>query len=823
MANQPIHVKYHDGLQPLERLLSKVRRSGDFFTQGRIEVPMPKLEVEGVGVISFPVPETQVRQMIGQAERAPYGRGEKTILDTSVRKVWQLAPSKVHVSGKSWNTSFQGIVDQVAEGLGCKNGSVSAELYKLLVYDPSAFFAPHRDTEKTGGMFGTLVVSLPSAHRGGELVIRHAGREVTVDLSTAEASELAWAAFYADCEHEVRPITEGNRVCLVFNLVHRREGKVGSLSAPLYDAEVAAAAKCIVQAMDDPGAPPKIVWLLEHHYSPDGLSFAGLKNADAARVKVLSQAAAKAGYAAHLGIVHIAESGSAEPRYGGEHGYGRRSRWRSYDDEDVEEDASSGSFEVVEVCDAEQYVDQWVDVLDGRPDFGRIPLSEGELLPDGALDNEKPDEQRFTEATGNEGASFERAYHRAVLVLWPQQRFADVLLQAGVGTVLPYLEEQVDAATEASAEPAARKRAAKLATRVVDVWENTPPYRYRLSEKAPSRTQMLELLGRLGEGALLSRFAASIVTQQYDGTENRPLAVCVGLLQPEQAGQIFSEMVRANVRWMLGPCVDLLARLLREQARKPLAAWSKAFENIAAAIVEGLNEVGKAQHAAREDWMRAQRAKPVTAQCLADLLDALSALEAGALREQAAASLIARVPVFDPASLIVPALVLLNERHGRGIERDAVSLQLWQHAAEFLLARSEHPPEAPTDWHQDVKLSCKCEDCLALQAFARDAAARVGRFRVRQDRRQHLHRTIGQHNLDMTHVTERKGSPQTLVCTKTRRTYQRRCKQYEADIRTFGELAATLEHASGDRQKLAARIAEAQRRATEWSPTGDWK
>src|SRR5262249_51689742 len=151
-------------------------------------------------------------------------------------------------------------------------------------------------------------------------------------------------AFYADCEHEVRPITEGNRVCLIYNLVQRREGKSrgSSLTAPLYDAEVAAAAKCIIGAMEGPDAPTKIVWLLEHQYSPDGLSFAALKNADAARVKVLVQAAAQAGCAAHLGIVHIEEYGPAEPRYHGGYSSRRGSRWHSYEDEEeIEEDASS--------------------------------------------------------------------------------------------------------------------------------------------------------------------------------------------------------------------------------------------------------------------------------------------------------------------------------------------------------------------------------------------------------------------------------------------------------------------------------------------------
>jgi len=44
----------------------------------------------------------------------------------------------------------------------------------------------------------------------------------------------------------------------------------------------------------------------------------------------------------------------------------------------------------------------------------------------------------------------------------------------------------------------------------------------------------------------------------------------------------------------------------------------------------------------------------------------------------------------------------------------------------------------------------------------------------------------------MTHSTERAGSPQTLVCTKHRRTFDRRMEQYKEEIaamRTLVKLA----------------------------------
>ena len=145
---------------------------------------MPRVEVEGAGTLSFPVPDAQIAAIVRRAKRAPYGRGQDTIVDTSVRKVWQIAPGKVKIGGKSWAANFETILSKVKAGLGCDDASVSAELYKLLVYDRGGFFLAHRDTEKADGMFGTLVVTLPSTYRGGALRIRHAGREVTVDTNS---------------------------------------------------------------------------------------------------------------------------------------------------------------------------------------------------------------------------------------------------------------------------------------------------------------------------------------------------------------------------------------------------------------------------------------------------------------------------------------------------------------------------------------------------------------------------------------------------------------------------------------------------------------
>lgn len=89
-------------------------------------------------------------------------------------------------SNGAWHGWLDGVVRTAAEDLGVAGSpnSVPAELYKMLLYEEGALFKPHKEyveyfvcitspalmfksPEKTPGMFGTLVVCLPSEHVGG--------------------------------------------------------------------------------------------------------------------------------------------------------------------------------------------------------------------------------------------------------------------------------------------------------------------------------------------------------------------------------------------------------------------------------------------------------------------------------------------------------------------------------------------------------------------------------------------------------------------------------------------------------------------------------
>lgn len=150
-----------------------------------------------------------------------------------------------------------------------------------------------------------------------------------------------------------------------------------------------------------------------------------------------------------------------------------------------------------------------------------------------------------------------------------------------------------------------------------------------------------------------------------------------------------------------------------------------------------------------------------------------------------------------------------------GIDQNAQRLRLWRHCSAFLLARSEFAPPVPGDWSQPAKLDCRCEDCQALQAFALNPQRWEHRFRVRQDRRTHLESQIAQHRLDMRHATDRSGSPQTLVCRKTRESYHRQCRQHAEDVAAMHALQALrITAPDADLARLAAAV-ERQPQAVE--------
>ena len=781
-------IVYHADEAGLEVLLRSVDRPGDYCVHGRAFHPMPRISVDGVGALSFPVPEAQVGALIAVAKRAPYGKGPDTRVDPSVRDCWQIDAERVHVAGGAWPDTFARILDAAAGGLGCPVDRLDARLYKLLVYERGGFFAAHSDTEKVDGMVATLSMSLPTEGTGGELVIRHRGRETVVDMNAEEPSEVAFAAFYADCRHETRPVRDGHRLSLVFNLCLRSGDTRTPATAPDHGDRIDAIAERLT-GLHAETATEKLVWLLEHKYTEAGLSFDALKNADAAVAQVLAQAAARAGCVCQAATVHVREEGDA--RVGDEY----IEDWNAdgYDVDDME---------LGETFDCEHWLDGWVSQDGRRLPFERVPLRDGELLPRGALDDARPDKQWLHEATGNEGATLERAYRRAALVVWSGAKTLDLVVSTGIDSAVAWVAEEYG-----GSDDAARERAERLVSRLIDIWP--------IDDGEPdetARADMLGLLAEVGDAALGVRFLRRVVLADYSGRENEELLAVLALIGPRAAGEFLPGFLKDNFADRPESALALLGGLGAIEPADP--AWREVMRDSLLAVFRALPSAVAPRPDAAPAWS-VRSPEAFSDDAVRDLF-ALAHHCNLTDEADAAASIIARRPRSVSPDRTLPA-ALNALRHETGLPTTAAYATLWRRAADALLARSATPPEEPHDWIIAADVSCDCDPCQKLRTFCKDPAAREARWPLRKELRAHLHETIDRHRLDLDHETERRGRPYILVCTKNRMSWTRRLAEYEADVSFMRSLiesappGSEAERLSAECERLHRAVAAAHR------------
>ena len=152
----------------LARVIDGSQAPGAFSAQLSVPARDVRLTVAGAGPVSLPVKAPQAKRMIACARPARFGRGEQTLTDLSVRDTWEITPDQVTLTGLDWDAILAEVRDEL--GLPAR-ARLRAEPHALLVYGKGQFFLPHQDSEKDDTMIGTLVVSLPSSHTGGELLI----------------------------------------------------------------------------------------------------------------------------------------------------------------------------------------------------------------------------------------------------------------------------------------------------------------------------------------------------------------------------------------------------------------------------------------------------------------------------------------------------------------------------------------------------------------------------------------------------------------------------------------------------------------------------
>lgn len=128
--------------------IEAVQSAGSFATFGCLqEFVLPGISVGGTGPIALPLSTQDKQSLIRVSRQAPFGKGNQTLIDETVRKTREIDGSNVSFSNKLWDGWLDRVVTKAAKELGVAAGpdNVRAELYKMLLYEKGAMFKPHKE------------------------------------------------------------------------------------------------------------------------------------------------------------------------------------------------------------------------------------------------------------------------------------------------------------------------------------------------------------------------------------------------------------------------------------------------------------------------------------------------------------------------------------------------------------------------------------------------------------------------------------------------------------------------------------------------------
>ncbi len=747
--------------------LNTIEGSGSFAVSGVRQFIHPGLTVEGVGEIALPLSPGQAQDLIRHAHRAPFGKGSQTITDTSVRSAWEVDADRLSFLNEDWNAVILAILDTVKEGLGIENQPVKASLYKLLLYEAGDFFLPHKDSEKEKGMFASLVVGLPSVHTGGELIIRFEGQAQTVDFAPAASSyKIPFAAFYADCEHEVKPATSGYRLCLVYNLVQTGGGQ--KISSPQFSRQAKQMAGLLRSLEADFEGRPQAI-LLGHQYTPANFSIGQLKLHDRPRAEALMTAAQQAGYFATLGLVTLYRLGELEGKdyY---YDYGRRNR-RYYDEE--EEDEESGEGTMGEVFEEYTEIRHWGSA--DTPGLGELLIREADILTDFEMGEESPIEQEEEGYTGNAGMTIEYWYHYGAVVLWPQSRQEELLRKAPVQVRLDWLEYYLRHWDETGLNPQEFSRQLLMSVEA-DAEQQSNGY-------APSDfSPVAAAFGQLGDEGFLKQHGEALLAVVFDTIT---VAAWLSLLQhfkPDVFHPIFQKAADKGDVFVIRHLLDIV-KGVEETGSKALNPFALHY------IQQMPDYLGKTDldklkgYSYHYEGDRTSRKEAVAA--IVENVLALSIhMEKDPAWTREMLELFSRFLSRKFANKVLAPILLAQKYSNRTLAKGLCRLCL-----EDLKARTANKPSPPADWSREVPESVYYPEIWEfLASFLRSSTQQVFDYRANQSYRSEMERAIESVKVDLAMETIRKGSPHILRLTKTQAAYERNLKKWEEDVALLAQM-----------------------------------
>ncbi len=768
-------------IRRLSKAIKGANRNAKFCVGDTLPAIDPGIHVEDLGALALPLKQMSAKHLFAASHVAAYGQGTQTLVDTKVRKTFEIDSSKVRLSDE-WNSTIASATQQVAIQLGLPEEQLEAQLYKLLIYKTGGFFRPHRDSEKLDGMVASLIVVLPNNFRDGALVIRHGTATQTFDFKEAAQSKSAcYAAFYSDCEHEVQRVTRGVRLCLAYNLVLKPDHKKRSKKTELSGSMGQLPASIAEWTLRHPAEP--LVFALEHQYTQRGLSLNRLKGADRSLADLIIEAADKADCRLHMAQVlrhtqQWADDGS----------YGRWNRRYSHRD-----NLQKGKLELGIIYEEELHGVEWTSIDGKKQPFGEIDFEVSSVVSSVPMQDWKPTSEDFEGYTGNAGNTLDRWYRRSAIVVWHRDHHFDVVAGGGADeSVTSFCKLTAKLAkTPRTRLEAERADCIRFARAIIARW----PSRMRGYGHDSSREKLLgvdfpkhllmlhdrdlvaEFLRQLADKDRATRLDSFITKACREfgwATFTMELKL---FFAPPADGSYDRELPIRELEWLSKFCCDKSTDPDKSTVSRELCALA-------------VGRFCEPRPSRYSDYGTRERLNASACETSLPLL-------VQALLASGRDDLVARVMQFVATH---PTDFTLDYCHVPSLK----SLSLWSRKffgnlhpqlAEWLdtvrrqlESATSQPPTPPTDWRRPADVECGCEFCSLLNPFLSHPRRETVRIQAREDIRQHLIHTINRHQCDLQHSLDRDRRPYALILNKTTDSYEQAVKRFHANLKLLEAL-----------------------------------
>jgi len=770
-------------LEDISRELAGIGATGSFASRRTATADDLIIEIQDLGRIWLPVTASTARRLCKLARPARHGFKDETRLDRRVRDTWEIPKSRISIDEPRWRRTLLPQLDRIRRDLGLpEKCRLKAQLHNMLIYAPGQFFLPHQDSEKTDGMIGTLVVSLPSQFSGGAMALEHHDEKMLIAGSN---SRLTFVAFYADCRHEVRPVRQGHRIVLTYNL--SVEGSVTAAGAP--ETTVQALTQRIREYFETPrtprwtrdprqGPPDRLVYLLDHEYTQSGLAWDRLKNADGQRVTALREVARQLDCEIFLALADVHETWSCEDEYPESSSRGSRSRWSH--DRDIDTESSEGPFrpELTDLIDTDIELRHWIGA-NGRGEEIAASVNADELCYTKPSRELEPFDSAHEGYTGNAGNTVEHWYHRAAVVLWPKEQTFVIRAKAsptwGIGEVAKALEAK------------SPSEALALARRLLPFWpeavrQEDKPGLLDATAKVATRLDAPAVAATLLRPFTLIEVTPKDVPRLADLLESYGLDWCRELLRNWES-QKTHESTQERLSWM----DSVLPALCRSLSVRDGSDGRSLTQSILTDQWTWLLDHVRQQ----QQWTsRKQKSEQLSQLCkpILNVLESSRIAKQPDLHAQVVEFLAGGapgLPIEVPLGVLQAAHEIIHKSDVKAPQGSRNALRslglkpVHVHCTKEITARLKVPVRANNDWSIATSIRCSCALCATLTRYLRAGDVLRLEWPLAKSGRAHIHGIIDSHDLPVTHNTRRTGSPLTLILEKTAAIFERDAAEHQ--------------------------------------------